>query len=108
MIRGIIFPPNGSCSKARTFAAACKALSLKPIRTKPCTPKTNGKAERFCQTALREWACARACQTSEQRKTHLPEWTHMYNWHRPHGSLNSKPPISRLDLPMDNLLRFHN
>ena len=44
MIRGIIFPPNRSCYKAKTFAAACKDLNLKPIRTKPCTPKTNGKA----------------------------------------------------------------
>ena len=93
---------NGSCYKAKTFAAACKALNLKHIRTKPYTPKTNGKAERFIQTALREWAYARACATSEQRKTHLPEWTHMYNWHRPHGSLNSKSPISRLGQPMDN------
>ncbi len=108
MIRGIIFPPNGSCYKAKTFVAACKDLNLKPILTKPCTPKTNGKAERFIQTALREWACARACQTPEQRKIHLPEWTHMYNWRRPHGSLNSKPPISRLGQTMDNLLRFHS
>ena len=46
------------------------------------------------------------CQTSEQRKNHQPEWSHMYNWHRPHGSLNSKPPISRLGQPMDNLLKF--
>ena len=103
-----VMTDNGSCYKAKTFAAACKALSLKHIRTKPYTPKTNGKAERFIQTALREWAYARAYATSEQRKTHLPEWTHMYNWHRPHGSLNSKPPISRLGQPMDNLLRFHS
>lgn len=102
-----VMTDNGSCYKAKTFAAACKNLKLKHIRTKPYTPKTNGKAERFIQTALREWAYARAYQTSEQRKSHLPEWTHMYNWHRPHGSLSSKPPISRLGLPMDNLLRFH-
>ena len=103
--RGIIFPPNGSCYKAKTFAAACKDLKLKHIRTKPYTPKTNGKAERFIQTALREWAYARACQTSEQRKIHLPEWTHMYNWPRPHGSLNCKPPISRIAHAMNKLLR---
>ena len=102
-----VMTDNGSCYKAKTFAAACKDLNLKHIRTKPYTPKTNGKAERFIQTALREWAYARAYQTSEQRKTHLPEWTHMYNWHRPHGSLNSRPPITRLGQPMDNLLRFH-
>jgi len=103
-----VMTDNGSCYKARAFAAACKDLNLKHIRTRPYTPKTNGKAERFIQTALREWAYARAYQTSDQRKTLLPEWTHMYNWHRPHGSLNSKPPISRIGLPMDNLLRFHS
>jgi transposase InsO family protein len=102
-----VMSDNGSCYKARDFAKACKALGLKHIRTKPYTPKTNGKAERFIQTALREWAYARAYQTSEQRKHHLPNWTHMYNWHRPHGSLNSKPPISRLGLTGDNLLRLH-
>jgi transposase InsO family protein len=105
-----VMTDNGSCYKsfAFAFAAACKDLKLKHIRTKPYTPKTNGKAERFIQTALREWAYARAYETSDQRKSHLPEWTHMYNWHRPHGSLNSKPPISRLGQPMDNLLRFHS
>ena len=103
-----VMTDNGSCYKAKTFAAACKALTLKHIRTKPYTPKTNGKAERFIQTALREWARARAYSTSDQRRAHLPEWTHMYNWHRPHGSLNSKPPISRLGQPVDNLLRFHS
>ena len=102
-----VMTDNGSCYKAKTFAAACKDLKLKHIRTKPYTPKTNGKAERFIQTALREWAYAKAYETSDQRKSHLPEWTHMYNWHRPHGSLNSKPPISRLGQTMDNLLRFH-
>jgi transposase InsO family protein len=102
-----VMTDNGSCYKARLFAAACKDLKLKHIRTRPYTPKTNGKAERFIQTALREWAYARAYDTSDQRKSHLPDWTHMYNWHRPHGGLNSKPPISRLDLTKDNLLRFH-
>jgi transposase InsO family protein len=103
-----VMTDNGSCYKAKLFAAACKDLKLKHIRTKPCTPKTNGKAERFIQTALREWAYARAYDTSDQRKSCLPEWTHMYNWHRPHGSLNAKPPISRLGLTKDNLLRFHS
>lgn len=103
-----VMTDNGSCYKAKTFAAACKDLKLKHIRTKPYTPKTNGKAERFIQTALREWAYARTYTTSDQRKDHLPEWTHMYNWHRPHGSLNSKPPISRIEQTVDNLLRFHS
>ena len=94
--------------RPETFAATCRNLKLKHIRTKPNTPKTNDKAERFIQTALRELAYARAYQTSEQPKNFLPEWTHMYNWQRPHGSQNLKPPISRLDQPMDNQLRFHS
>ena len=102
-----VMTDNGSCYKSFAFAAACKALNLRHIRTKPYTPKTNGKAERFIQTALREWAYARAYQTSDQRKRHLPGWTHMYNWHRPHGGIGSKPPISRLGLAPDNLLRLH-
>lgn len=102
-----VMTDNGSCYKAKDFAKNCKALGLKHIRTKPYTPKTNGKAERFIQTALREWAYARAYPSSEHRKAHLPNWTHLYNWHRPHGSLNSKTPISRLNLSSDNLLRLH-
>ncbi|NLS16102.1 IS481 family transposase [Rhizobium sp. P40RR-XXII] len=102
-----VMTDNGSCYIAKDFARACKALGLKHIRTKPYTPQTNGKAERFIQTALREWAYARAYPSSETRKTHLPSWTHMYNWHRPHGGLKSKPPISRLGLNRDNLLRLH-
>src|SRR5690606_25845995 len=59
------------------------------------------------KTALREWAYARACKTSDQRARHLPAWNRMYNWHRPHGSLHSQPPISRLGLNEYNLLRHH-
>ena len=103
-----VMTDNGSCYKAHAFRDLCKELGLKHIRTKPYTPKTNGKAERFIQTALREWAYARAYDTSEQRKQSLPNWTRMYNWHRPHGSLKSKPPISRLELSEDNLLRLHS
>ena len=97
----------GPCYQSRAFRDACRQLGLRHIRTKPYTPKTNGKAERFIQTAIREWAYARAYKTSDQRAAHLPIWNHMYNWHRPHGSLNSKPPISRLGLTEDNLLRHH-
>ena len=80
---------------------------LRHIRTRPYTPKTNGKAERFIQTALREWAYARAYDTSRQRKAELPYWIHRYNWHRPHGSIGSVPPISKLGLAGNNLLRLH-
>lgn len=102
-----VMTDNGSCYRAKDFTKTCKKLGLKHIRTKPYTPKTNGKAERFIQTALREWAYARAYPSSEHRKSQLPTWTHMYNWHRPHGGINSKTPISRLSLNRDNLLRLH-
>ena len=102
-----VMTDNGPCYKSKDFAKACRDLGLRHIRTRPYTPKTNGKAERFIQTALREWAYARAYPTSDHRKAHLPNWTHMYNWHRPHGSLDSKTPISRLNLTRDNLLRLH-
>jgi transposase InsO family protein len=102
-----VMTDNGSCYRAFAFRDACKAHRLKHIRTKPYTPKTNGKAERFIQTALHEWAYAQAYHTSNQRAAELPHWLHRYNWHRPHGSLNAKPPISRLALSEDNLLRLH-
>jgi len=86
-----VMTDNGSCYLSRDFARACKELGLKHIRTKPYTPKTNGKAERFIQTSLREWAYARAYNTSEERTAELPRWLHRYNWHRPHGSIGSKP-----------------
>jgi transposase InsO family protein len=102
-----VMTDNGSCYRSRAFAKACKKLGLKHIFTKPYTPKTNGKAERFIQTSLREWAYARAYNTSDERTAELPRWLHRYNWHRPHGSIGSKPPISRLGLTGNNLLRLH-
>ncbi|RWA58094.1 IS481 family transposase, partial [Mesorhizobium sp.] len=102
-----VMTDNGSCYRSKAFAKACRKLGLKHIRTKPYTPKTNGKAERFIQTALREWAYAIAYPTSDHRSAELPVWLHRYNWHRPHSSLKSKTPISRLALTEDNLLRLH-
>ena len=64
--------------------------------------------QRFIQTALREWAYAQAYPSSTRRAQELPVWLHRYNWHRPHSSLKSKPPISRLALDRDNLLRLHS
>jgi len=102
-----VMTDNGSCFRSKAFRSACRDLGLKHIRTKPYTPKTNGKAERFIQTALREWAYAQAYPTSDHRAAALPIWLHRYNWHRPHSSLKSKAPISRLALAEDNLLRLH-
>jgi transposase InsO family protein len=103
-----VMSDNGSCYRSKAFRKACRDLDLRHIRTRPYTPRTNGKAERFIQTALREWAYALAYDTSALRAAELPFWMHRYNWHRPHGSLKSKPPISRLALTEDNLLRLHN
>jgi transposase InsO family protein len=102
-----VMTDNGACYKSIAFRKACKRLRLKHIRTRPYTPKTNGKAERFIQTSLREWAYAQAYNTSNERAAELPRWLHRYNWHRPHSSLDSKPPISRLGLTANNLLRLH-
>jgi transposase InsO family protein len=103
-----VMTDNGSCYRSRAFARACKHLGLRHIRTKPYTPKTNGKAERFIQTSLREWAYACAYEDSKGRADQLPIWLHRYNWHRPHGSLNAMAPISVLALTENNLLRLHS
>jgi transposase InsO family protein len=102
-----VMTDNGSCYKSFAFARACKRLGLKHIRTKPYTPRTNGKAERFIQTCLREWAYAQAFHHSRERTKELPYWLHRYNWHRPHAGIGAKTPISRLGLTEDNLLRLH-
>jgi transposase InsO family protein len=103
-----VMTDNGSCYKAFAFRDACRELGIKHIRTKPYTPRTNGKAERFIQTALREWAYAKAYPTSHDRAEELPIWLHKYNWHRPHGGIEFKTPISRLGLAENNLLRLHS
>jgi transposase InsO family protein len=103
-----VMTDNGSCYRSKAFARACKQLSLRHIFTKPYTPKTNGKAERFIQTSLREWAYGRAYNTSDERTAELPRWLHRYNWHRPHGSIGSMPPVSRLGFSRNNLLRLHS
>ncbi len=70
---------NGSGYVSRAFRKACAELGLKHIRTRPYTPRTNGKAERFIQTALREWAYAASCGSSDERASELPRWLHGHN-----------------------------
>jgi transposase InsO family protein len=103
-----VMTDNGVSFRSHRYAKALRMLKIKHLRTRPYTPKTNGKAERLVQTALREWAYARAYDNSDQRAAELPHWLHRYNWHRPHGSLNAKTPISRLGLTENNLLRLHS
>lgn len=88
---------NGSSYRSWQFARACQQMAIKHRRTRPYSPQTNGKAERFIQTALREWAYAKHWDSSEERDQYLKPWNDYYNRERPHGSLNYKPPISRSD-----------
>ena len=99
---------NGSSYRSRQFRHACQKMAIKHSRTRPYTPRTNGKAERFIQTSLREWAYAHADENSNQRRARLPTWLHRYNWHRPHAGIHDRTPISRLGLTENNVLRFHS
>jgi transposase InsO family protein len=103
-----VMTDNGSCYRSKAFRAACKQLGIKHLFTKAYTPQTNGKAERFIQTTLREWAYATAFENSDQRRSALPAWLHRYNWHRPHASLDKNTPISRLGLDRNNVLQLHS
>jgi transposase InsO family protein len=101
-----VMTDNGTGYK-NTFKAACDELGLRHIKTRPYTPKTNGKAERFVQTSLREWAYAQPYQNSAQREAALQPFLHRYNWHRPHSALNHLPPMSRIPA-VNNLLKLNS
>jgi len=103
-----VLTDNGPCFRSDVFRDTCQRFGITPKRTRFYTPRTNGKAERFIQTAIREWAYARRYENSNQRTDQLAPWTHQYNWHRPHTSLNLLPPISRSGLNVNNLLRHHS
>jgi transposase InsO family protein len=102
-----VLSDNGSGYRSKIVAAACRAQQLGQRFTRPYTPRTNGKAERFIQTLLREWAYGLAYPTSTLRTAALARWLHHYNWHRRHTALSGRPPISRL-IPADDLLRVHS
>ena len=103
-----VMTDNGPAFTSRTFAQTCLQLRLRHVRTRPYTPRTNGKAERFIQSALREWAYARAYRHSTERTHNLSHWVHHYNWHRPHAGLAGQVPISRLGLTEENVMRLHS
>jgi len=98
---------NGSAYISTVHALACRALSIKHIRTRPRRPQTNGKAERFIRTMLAGWAYGAIYRNSAERTAALPGWLERYNWRRPHGALNHKPPGTRLH-ELNNLLRSYN
>lgn len=91
-----ILTDNGTGYIARLFAQACEELRVKHKRTRPYRPCTNGKAERFIQTLLREWAYAISYPNSRVRAAALVPWLRHYNWRRPHSSLRGETPIRRL------------
>lgn len=87
---------NGNGYRSKLFAHTCDELALRHLFTRPYTPRTNGKAERFIQTLLREWAYERPYRTSNQRTRRLPVWLDYYNRRRPHTALGYLAPISRI------------
>ena len=89
---------NGPAYRSQLFSRVCSSLAVRHLRTRPYRPQTNGKAERFVQTALREWAYAHTYQNSEHRRTALPAWQHFYNHHRRHAGIGYQQPIARLRL----------
>jgi transposase InsO family protein len=91
-----VLSDNGSGYRSHVFAAACTQQRIRHLRTRPYRPRTNGKAERFIQTLLREWAYAVRYETSHHRALALGPWIGYYNRRRPHGALGHKPPVTRL------------
>jgi transposase InsO family protein len=91
-----VMTDNGSGYIARLFRKALRMLRIRHIRTRPYTPKTNGKAERFIQTLLREWAYAIPFRSSETRAADLTRWVAWYNQNRPHASLGRRSPLQAL------------
>lgn len=91
-----VMTDNGSAYSSKLFAQTIRAAGVRHIRTRPYRPQTNGKAERFIQTTLREWAYAHPYQTSEHRKQAIGPWTDAYNLKRPHSGIGGKTPFQRL------------
>jgi len=94
---------NGSCYVSHPFGEMCRMLGVRHIRTRPYTPRTNGKAERLIQTLLREWAYRYPFRSSAERQRMLNPYMHFYNHHRMHSSLAGQSPILRLNL--NNVMR---
>ena len=97
-----VMTDNGSAYRSKLFAEAMARAGVRHLRTKPYTPRTNGKAERFIQTSLREWAYARPYTSSDQRNAAIGPWTDAYNLSRPHSAIGHQPPIERLNNLLGN------
>lgn len=89
-------------TRSRAFKAALAELGARHLTTRPYRPRTNGKAERFIQTALREWLYGKPYASSAQRATDMPAWLHWYNHHRPHAGIHATTPATRLNNLLGN------
>lgn len=104
-----VMTDNGSAYVSTVHAKACRELGIRHIRTRPYRPRTNGKAERFIQTMLREWAYGQIYGSSTERSNQLANWLERYNYRRKHGSLSHRPPAARLnELLTNNLARNYS
>ncbi len=103
-----VMTDNGPCYRSIAHALACRALSLRHLRTRPYRPRTNGKAERFIRTMLGGWAYGAIYQTSSQRQRALPAWLDFYNQRRPHGNLSRQAPAERHHSLRNNLVGSYN
>jgi len=101
-----VMTDNGSAYVSKLFARTVRRLGLRHIRTRPYTPKTNGKAERFIQSMLREWAYAAPFPSAEARREDLPNWIRRYNTCRRHYALNRRTPLQALS-DLNNVVRHH-
>ncbi len=99
-----VMTDNGSPYLSTVHALTCRELGISHLRTRPYRPRTNGKAERFIQTMLREWAYGRLYATSAERRAQLRPWLERYNYRRKHGSLGKRPPAARLSELVGNNL----
>ena len=102
-----VLTDNGACYKSILWHKTCDGLQISVKKTRPYRPQTNGKAERFIQTLLREWAYARLYMTSNERMDVLPIFLTHYNEHRNHASLSNCPPITRMP-GVNNVHGIHN
>ena len=103
-----VMTDNGSAYKSKRFAKLLRRLGIKQKRTRPYTPRTNGKAERFIQTLLREWAYAYRYPSSDVRAAELQPWMQHYNFHRPRSAVAHKLPAFRLGFDGNNVLRNYS
>jgi transposase InsO family protein len=88
--------------RSRLFADALRQIGARNVRTRPYTPRTNGKAERFIQTSLREWAYARPYASSDERAAAIKPWIDDYNLSRPHSGIKGLTPWSRVNNLLGN------